>query len=49
LQFTQSYLIKKILEKYNILLDKYINEVGTPIYVKILYLDKGVIITKVEE
>ena len=39
---------KKILEKYNTLVDKYINEVGTPVYVKILYLNKGVIITKVE-
>ena len=39
---------KKILEKYNTLVDKYINEVGAPVYIKILYLDKGVIITKVE-
>ena len=39
---------KKILEKYNILVDKYINEVGAPVYIKILYLNKGVIITKVE-
>ena len=39
---------KKILEKYNTLVDKYINEVGAPIYIKILYLNKGVIITKVE-
>ena len=40
---------KKILEKYNTLVDKYINEVGAPVYIKILYLDKGVIITKVEQ
>lgn len=39
---------KKILEKYNTLVDKYIDEVGAPVYIKILYLDKGVIITKVE-
>jgi len=39
---------KKILEKYNILVDKYINEVGAPVYIKILYLNKGVIITKIE-
>ena len=39
---------KKILEKYNTLVDKYINEVGAPVYIKILYLNKGVIITKVE-
>lgn len=39
---------KKILEKYNTLVDKYINEVGAPVYVKILYLNKGIIITKVE-
>ena len=39
---------KKILEKYNALVDKYIDEVGAPVYIKILYLDKGVIITKVE-
>ena len=39
---------KKILEKYNTLVDKYINEVGAPIYIKILYLNKGIIITKVE-
>ena len=40
---------KKILEKYNTLVDKYIDEVGAPVYIKILYLDKGVIITKVKE
>ena len=39
---------KKILKKYNTLVDKYIDEVGAPVYIKILYLDKGVIITKVE-
>jgi hypothetical protein len=39
---------KKLLEKYNTLVDKYIDEVGAPVYIKILYLDKGVIITKVE-
>ena len=39
---------KKILEKYNTLVDKYIDEVGAPVYIKILYLNKGVIITKVE-
>ena len=39
---------KKILEKYNTLVDKYINEVGAPVYIKILYLNKGVIITKIE-